>query len=172
MNEHGRVDVRDNAGLGTAVPALKESPEDFRRVVHTNHSAHWMAKERAAVMGPGSSIVNIASILVLTAGFAPQAAYSSSKAAVLGLTRDLAAQWGSRLGIRVNAIAPGYVSTDINSGFFETKAGQEMLKRIPQRRLGDVEDLYGPLLLLASDAGRYMTGSTIAVDGGHLQSSL
>ena len=85
--------------------------------------------------------------------------------------RDIAREF-ARYGIRVNAIAPGYIATDLNRDFFETEPGQKMIKRIPQKRLGDVDDLVGALLLLASDAGRYMTGSTIAVDGGHLQSSL
>lgn len=137
MDAHGRIDVLvNNAGVGIAVPALKETPEQFRGVVDVNlHGAYWAAKECAAVMEPGSSIVNVASILGLTAGFAPQAAYSASKAAVLGLTRDLAAQWGSRRGIRVNALAPGYFAS-------------EMTDEIPEKMLADI------------------TGSTLAVDGG------
>lgn len=167
MAEYGRVDVLvNNAGLGTAVPALKESPEDFRRVVDVNlDGAYWMAKECAAVMGPGSSIVNIASILGLTAGFAPQAAYSSSKAAVLGLTRDLAAQWGSRRGIRVNAVAPGYFASEMTD-----EIPEELLETITSRtlfgRLGRQPELDSAVLFLASDASSFITGTTLAVDGG------
>ena len=87
------------------------------------------------------------------------------------LTRVLALEW-ARHGIRMNAIAPGYVETELNREFFATPTGQAMIKRIPQRRLGKPEDLDGALLLLASDTSRYMTGSTIVVDGGHLQSTL
>lgn len=167
MTEHGRVDVLiNNAGLGTAVPALKESPEEFRTVVDVNlNGAYWMAKECAAVMGPGSSIVNIASILGLTAGFAPQAAYSSSKAAVLGLTRDLAAQWGSRRGIRVNAVAPGYFASEMTD-----EIPEQMLESITSRtlfgRLGRQPELDSAVLFLASDASSFITGTTLAVDGG------
>lgn len=167
MDEHGRVDVLvNNAGLGTAVPALKESPEDFRTVVDVNlNGAYWMAKECAAVMQPGSSIVNIASILGLTAGFAPQAAYSSTKAAVLGLTRDLAAQWGSRRGIRVNAVAPGYFASEMTD-----EIPEQLLATITSRtlfdRLGRQGELDSAVLFLASDASSFITGTTLAVDGG------
>ena len=120
--------------------------------------------------GKGGSIINIASI---TARRPSQtiAAYAASKAAVEHLTRAMALEW-ARSGIRVNAIAPGYFLTDINADFFETKAGEAMRSRIPMKRLGNTDELSGPLLLLASDAGSYMTGSTLVVDGGHLQSGL
>lgn len=99
------------------------------------------------------------------------ASYAASKAGVIQLTRALSLEW-ARYGIRVNAIAPGYIETNINRGFFDTEAGKAMVKRIPQRRLGTADDLAGALLLLCSDAGRYMTGSTVTVDGGHLNSPL
>ena len=165
--EHGRIDVLvNNAGIGTAVPALKETPEQFRGVVDVNlHGAYWAAKDCAAVMEPGSSIVNVASVLGLTAGFAPQAAYSASKAGVLGLTRDLAAQWGSRRGIRVNALAPGYFASEMTD-----EIPREMLDEITSStifgRLGLQPELDAALLFLASDASSFVTGATLTVDGG------
>jgi NAD(P)-dependent dehydrogenase (short-subunit alcohol dehydrogenase family) len=118
----------------------------------------------------GGSIINIASITGARPA-ARAAAYSSSKAAVLHLTRALAAEWGAD-GIRVNAIAPGYFETDLNRDYLKSYHGQAMLKRIPQRRFGQMSDLDGPLLLLASDASAYMTGAVIEVDGGHLAAPL
>jgi NAD(P)-dependent dehydrogenase (short-subunit alcohol dehydrogenase family) len=103
---------------------------------------------------------------------APQMlAYATAKAALIQLTEVLAIEW-ARYGIRVNAIAPGYIQTEINAGLFETERGQALVKRVPQRRIGAPSDLDGALLLLASDAGSFMTGSTIVVDGGHVVNSL
>ena len=118
---------------------------------------------------PGS-IVNIASILGLRVA-SSLLAYAAAKAALIQVTQALALEW-ARYGIRVNAIAPGYVETEINRGFFATEAGQAMVKRVPQRRIGTPAELEGALLLLASSAGSYMTGSVVVVDGGHLVSSL
>jgi NAD(P)-dependent dehydrogenase (short-subunit alcohol dehydrogenase family) len=135
--EFGRVDILvNNAGLGTAVPALKETPEQFRAVMEVNlHGAYWMAQAAAQVMLPGSSIVNISSILGLVSAGLPQAAYSASKAGLSGLTRDLAAQWTTRRGIRVNAIAPGLFDTEMTEqyppGYIE-----ERVKGIPAGRRG------------------------------------
>ena len=167
MDAHGRIDILvNNAGVGIAVPALKETPEQFRGVVEVNlHGAYWAAKECAAVMGPGSSIVNVASVLGLTAGFAPQAAYSASKAAVLGLTRDLAAQWGSRRGIRVNALAPGYFASEMTDEIPE-KMLADITGRTILGRLGLQAELDSALVFLASDASSFITGSTLTVDGG------
>ncbi len=167
VDTHGRIDVLvNNAGLGTAVPALKETPEQFRGVVDVNlNGAYWAAKECAAVMEPGSSIVNVASVLGLTAGFAPQAAYSATKAAVLGLTRDLAHQWGSRRGIRVNALAPGYFASEMTD-----EIPEQMLADITGStifgRLGQQAELDSALVFLASDASSFITGATLVVDGG------
>jgi NAD(P)-dependent dehydrogenase (short-subunit alcohol dehydrogenase family) len=130
----------------------------------TGAARRWRAAKRGGV------IVNIASIL----GFRVAggvAAYAVSKAGVVQLTQAQALEW-ARFGIRVNALAPGYIATDINAAFFETEPGQAMVKRIPMRRLGEPEDLDGAFLLLATDASRWMTGATIPVDGGHLVSSL
>ena len=120
--------------------------------------------------GRGGSIINIASILGLrqTGGVA---AYAVSKAAVVQLTKVAALEL-ARFGVRVNALAPGYVSTDLNEDLWESEAGNAMIKRIPQRRLGKLSEPNGPLLLLASDASSYMTGAVIAVDGGHLVAAL
>ncbi len=120
--------------------------------------------------GHGGSIINIASITGLRPG-AGSTAYSSSKAAVIQMTKGAAMEW-ARYGIRVNAIAPGYIETDLNRDFLLSSYGLAMLKRIPQRRFGSFADLDGLLLLLASDASAYMTGSVIEVDGGHLVSPL
>ena len=106
--------------------------------------------------------------LRVAGGIAP---YAISKAGVVQMTKALALEW-ARHGIRVNALAPGYIETDLNDAFFGSDAGKALIRRIPQRRLGETRELDGPLLLLASDAGSYMTGSVIAVDGGHLVSGL
>lgn len=167
MAEFGHVDVLvNNAGVGTAVPAVKETPEQFRSVIDVNlNGSYWCAQACARVMRPGSAIVNIASILGLTTAQLPQAAYSASKAAVVGLTRDLAQQWGSRKGIRVNAIAPGFFESEMTDtyqdGYLDSQA-----QRIVLGRIGDPTELAASLVWLASDAGGYVTGQTIAVDGG------
>jgi len=156
----------NNAGIGTAVPALKETPEQFRSVVDVNlNGAFWAAKECGAVMGPGSSIVNVASVLGLTAGFAPQAAYSATKAAVMGLTRDLASQWGGRRGIRVNSLAPGYFASEMTDEIPEAMLA-DITGRTIFGRLGLQPELDAALLFLASDASSFITGTTLVVDGG------
>jgi NAD(P)-dependent dehydrogenase (short-subunit alcohol dehydrogenase family) len=115
----GSVDVLvNNAGLGTAVPATRETPDEFRRVIDVNLlGAYWMAQSCGRVMGPGSSIVNIGSVLGSTTAGLPQAAYSASKAAIIGLTRDLAQQWTGRKGIRVNALAPGFFPSEMTDQY-------------------------------------------------------
>jgi NAD(P)-dependent dehydrogenase (short-subunit alcohol dehydrogenase family) len=163
----GRVDVLvNNAGIGTAVPALRETPDEFRRVLDINLSGcYWMAQRAAEVMGPGSSIVNIGSVLGLTTAGLPQAAYSATKAALIGLTRDLAQQWTGRLGIRVNALAPGWFASEMSDQLPEGYLDR-VLERIVAGRLGDPDELAGALVFLVSDAGAYVTGQTLAVDGG------
>jgi len=167
MAEFGRVDVLiNNAGVGTAVPATRETANEFRSVVDVNlHGSYWMAQACGRVMQPGSSIINIASVLGLTTAGLPQAAYSASKAAVIGLTRDLAQQWSGRKGIRVNAIAPGFFASEMTD---ELKPGylDGLMPRIIMGRLGDAAELAATAVWLASPAGGYVTGQAIVVDGG------
>ncbi len=167
VQEFGRVDVLvNNAGIGTAVPATRETPEEFRQVIDVNlNGCYWMAQACGRVMQPGSSIVNISSVLGLTTAGLPQAAYASSKAALIGLTRDLAQQWTGRKGIRVNALAPGFFASEMTEQYPEGYL-ESMGPRIPAGRKGDGIELAAALLFLASDAGGYVTGQTLAVDGG------
>jgi NAD(P)-dependent dehydrogenase (short-subunit alcohol dehydrogenase family) len=168
MSEFGRLDVLvNNAGIGTAVPALKETPEQWQSVLDVNlNGCYWMAQRAAAVMEQGGSIVNIASVLGLTTAGLPQAAYSASKAALIGLTRDLAQQWTGRRGIRVNALAPGWFESEMSDQLPEDHLDRQ-LERIVAGRLGDQEELAAALVFLASDAGGYVTGQTLPVDGGY-----
>ncbi|MGB3483596.1 MAG: SDR family oxidoreductase [Mycobacterium sp.] len=165
--EFGRVDVLiNNAGIGTAVPATRETPDEFRNVVDVNlHGSYWMAQACGRVMQPGSAVINIASILGITTAGLPQAAYAASKAAVIGLTRDLAQQWGARKGIRVNALAPGFFASEMTD---EYKPGylDSQLPRVLLGRTGDPAELAATAVWLASPAGGYVTGQTIVVDGG------
>ncbi|WP_156688374.1 SDR family NAD(P)-dependent oxidoreductase [Mycobacterium sp. Marseille-P9652] len=167
VQEFGRIDILvNNAGVGAAVPATRESPVEFRRVIDTNlNGAYWAAQACAKVMQRGSAIVNIASALALTTAGLPQAAYSASKAGLLGLTRDLAQQWGARHGIRVNALAPGFFASEMTDqypgGYFA-----RITPRIVLERIGDPAELAAAAVWLASDAGAYVTGQTIVVDGG------
>jgi len=167
MKSFGRVDVLvNNAGIGTAVPATRETPEQFRRVVDVNlNGCYWMAQACGRVMQPGSSIVNISSVLGLTTAGLPQAAYAATKAGLIGLTRDLAQQWTLRKGIRVNALAPGFFESEMTDQYPDGYLDQ-MNQRIPAGRKGDVRELAAALVFLASDAGGYVTGQTLAVDGG------
>ena len=167
MERFGHVDVLvNNAGVATSVPATRETPEQFRGVIDVNLSgAYWMAQACGRVMRPGSSIVNISSVLGITTGGLPQAAYSSSKAGLLGLTRDLAQQWTGRKGIRVNAVAPGFFASEMtdqyDDGYFE-----KARRRLLIDRWGDPRELAATIVFLASGAAGYITGQTIVVDGG------
>ena len=170
----GPIDVLvNNAGVTATAPALELAEADFDAVLDVNLRGAWRVA-RAVAPGMrdagGGSVVNVASILGLRVA-GGVAAYAVSKAALVQMTRALALEW-ARHGIRVNALAPGYVETDLNREFFASEAGRRMIRRIPQRRLGRMDELDGPLLLLAGDAGSYMTGSVLACDGGHLVSSL
>lgn len=167
MAEFGRVDVLiNNAGVGTAVPTLRETPEQFRDVVDINlNGSYWAAQACGRVMQPGSSVINIGSILGITTASLPQAAYSASKAAISGLTRDLAQQWGGRKGIRVNAIAPGFFATEMTDQYLPGYL-ESLEPRMILGRKGDPDELAATAVWLASPAGGYVTGQTIVVDGG------
>jgi NAD(P)-dependent dehydrogenase (short-subunit alcohol dehydrogenase family) len=169
VDQLGAVDILvNNAGVASAVPATREQPDEFRRVLDVNlFGTYWMAQACGRVMKPGSSIVNIGSVLGFTTGGLPQAAYSSSKAAIIGLTRDLAQQWTGRKGIRVNALAPGWFPTEMTdaheAGYLDTVA-----QRAPMGRLGRAEEAAAALVFLASPAASYVTGTVLVVDGGIL----
>ena len=171
----GGIDVLvNNSGVIAAASVLDQREAEWDFVLDTNLKGCFLVAAEAgrrmrAAKHPGS-IINIASILGLRQA-AQVAAYSTSKAALIQLTKSMALEL-ARYGIRVNAIAPGYIETDLNRDFFATPAGEALIKRIPQRQLGQPQDLDGALLLLASGSSRYMTGAVIEVDGGHLVSSL
>ena len=158
----------NNAGIVIAKPVLELTAIDWDTTIATNLRGAFLVAQAAArrmAGNGGGSIINIASIAGLRTG-GHLAAYAASKAGLIHLTKNLAVDL-ARNGVRVNAIAPGYIETELNTEFFGSKAGEDMIRRIPQRRLGRPEDLDGPLLLLASDASRYMTGAVLVVDGGH-----
>ena len=165
--EFGRVDVLiNNAGVGTSVPSLRETVDDFRRVIDVNlNGTFWMAQAAAQAMENGGSIVNVSSITAVMSLGLPQTAYSASKAAVLGLTRDLAQQWTGRRGVRVNAVLPGLFETEMTSSYFEERMSTQ-IPLIPAGRGGRPEELAAAILFLASDASSYVTGQTLIVDGG------
>jgi NAD(P)-dependent dehydrogenase (short-subunit alcohol dehydrogenase family) len=166
--EFGRVDILvNNAGLGAATPALREEPADFRRVVDVNlHGSYWMAQAFARVAEPGSSIVNIGSVLGATTAGLPHAPYAASKAALSGLTRDLASQWTGRRGIRVNCLAPGFFPSEMSDGYPDGYLERIVAERTFSGRLGDPAELAATVVWLASPAAGYITGQTIYVDGG------
>jgi NAD(P)-dependent dehydrogenase (short-subunit alcohol dehydrogenase family) len=170
MEAFGRVDILvNNAGVGTAVPASKETPEQFRSVIELNLNAcYWMAQAAGRVMQPGSSIINISSVLGLTTAGLPQAAYAASKAGLIGLTRDLAQQWSPRKGIRVNALAPGYFESEMTDVFPSSYVTETIIPRTLLGRLGHHDEIGAALVFLASDASGYVTGITLPVEGGML----
>jgi NAD(P)-dependent dehydrogenase (short-subunit alcohol dehydrogenase family) len=159
----------NNAGVGTAVPATREAPDDFRRVIEINlNGSYFMAQACGRAMREhGGSIVNIGSVLGSTTAFLPQAAYAASKAGIIGLTRDLAQQWTGRKGIRVNALAPGFFATEMTEQYPEGYL-EQMMSRVPTGRAGEARELVAAAVFLASDAASYITGVLLPVDGGLL----
>jgi NAD(P)-dependent dehydrogenase (short-subunit alcohol dehydrogenase family) len=165
----GSVDILlNNAGIGTAVPATRETPEQFRQVIDINlNGSYWMAQACGRVMQPGSSIINVGSVLGSTTAGLPQAAYGASKAAIIGLTRDLAQQWTGRKGIRVNALAPGFFPSEMTDEYPDGYL-EQMMWRVPAGRTGDPAELAAAAVFLASEASAYITGVVLPVDGGLL----
>jgi NAD(P)-dependent dehydrogenase (short-subunit alcohol dehydrogenase family) len=171
----GGLDVLiNNAGIAEPERALELTEAQWDAHLDINLKGCFFAAQSAArIMAKqetGGSIVNIASILGERVAISV-APYSAAKAGLIQLTKSLALEW-ARYRVRVNALAPGYVITDLNRDFFETEQGRALLSRVPMRRAADLADLDGPLLLLCSDASRFMTGAVVAVDGGHLVSGL
>jgi NAD(P)-dependent dehydrogenase (short-subunit alcohol dehydrogenase family) len=166
--------IVSNAGITDVVDTLEQEPAEFDRILTTNLRGPWMVAREAArhmvAQKIHGSIVNIASILALRQA-GRVTAYAVAKAGLVQMTKQLALEW-ARYGIRVNALAPGYVETDFNRDFFQTEKGQDMIRRIPTRRLTPIEDLAEPLLLLAGDGGASITGVVLPVDSGHLLSGL
>jgi NAD(P)-dependent dehydrogenase (short-subunit alcohol dehydrogenase family) len=167
IERFGRVDILvNNAGVGTAFSATSETPEQFRSVIDVNlMGSYWMAQAFARAAKNGGAIVNISSILGMRPGGLPQAAYASSKAGVIGLTRDLAAQWTSRKGIRVNALAPGFFPSEMTDQMNDASI-EMVLALTAAQRIGRVEELASTLIWLVSDASSYVSGVTVPVDGG------
>ncbi|MNJ21631.1 Gluconate 5-dehydrogenase [compost metagenome] len=172
----GVVDVvLNNAGIGNGQRVLDISEADWRAMLSTNLDGVWRVAQCAAqrlakAQRPGS-IVNIASMLGLRVGTG-YSHYCAAKAGVVQLSKSLALEL-ARYQIRVNAIAPGYFKTEMTDGYFDSDKGQAYIRDVvPMRRLGSLEELEGPFLLLASEAGGFMTGAVLAVDGGHLVGSL
>lgn len=161
--------IVNNAGIAVTKPLLQQTAADFDQVIDVNLRgcllvAQEGARRLVSAKQPGV-IVNIASVLGVRV-IPGVVGYTAAKAGLIQMTRQMAVEL-ARHGIRVNALAPGYIATELNAEFFASDPGQAMIKRVPQRRLGQVDDLAGPLLLLASAAGAHMTGSVLTVDGGH-----
>jgi NAD(P)-dependent dehydrogenase (short-subunit alcohol dehydrogenase family) len=163
----GRLDILiNNAGVTGAVPALAESPEQFSAIMDVNlNGCYWMSQAAARAMTTGGVIVNVSSIAAIRSLSLPQAAYTASKSALVGLTRDLAQQWTARRGIRVNAVLPGFFETEMTSDWFAERFAAQ-LPFIPAGRGGRPQELAAAIVFLSSDAASYITGQTLVVDGG------
>ncbi len=166
--------IINNAGIHVPGSTLDLTEEDWARVMDTNVKGAWLVSRegirRWVAEGRGGNIINVASVLGLRVQ-SQFAAYAASKAAVIQLTCSLSLDY-ARHGIRANALCPGYFATDLNREWLASDSGERMRMRIPSRRVGELHELDGPILLLASDASSYMSGATIVVDGAHMRSSL
>ncbi|WP_163804630.1 SDR family NAD(P)-dependent oxidoreductase [Mycolicibacterium anyangense] len=167
VSEFGRLDILiNNAGISAVAPALQQSVSEFRRVIDVNLvGAYQMACACAQVMEPGASIVNVASVMGLSRSLLPQAAYSASKAGLIGLTRDLANQWTGRRGIRVNALAPGFIETEMTAEL-TPEWRDRLVGACPIPRFAEQREIDAAMLFLASPASSYITATTLVVDGG------
>jgi NAD(P)-dependent dehydrogenase (short-subunit alcohol dehydrogenase family) len=170
LDRHGRLDIAvPNAGIAEVVPFEEQDLAQLRELIEVNLVSVMVLAQlagRAMLAQGGGSIVNIASVLGFVApGDTAMAGYTSAKAGVLGLTRDLAAEWGTR-GVRVNALCPGYFPTDMTGGLSHPKAIARIERRTLLARVPRPDELDGALLFLASDASSYMTGQTLVIDGG------
>ncbi len=166
----GVVDiVSNNAGVAVSKWAVDVEEDDLDFVLDTNLKGAWLvAKEAGSRMiaaRKSGSIVNTASILGMRVS-RMVSSYSASKAAVISLTQSLALEW-SRYKIRVNALCPGYFVTELNADFFSTEKGREYLRNTPAGRSGKLEEISAPFMLLASDAGSFINGTALPVDGAH-----
>jgi NAD(P)-dependent dehydrogenase (short-subunit alcohol dehydrogenase family) len=165
--EFGKVNILvNNAGFGWAKPSTRETPEEFRKVIDINlNGQYWMSQAFGRAATEGGSIINISSVLALRPGSIPQAGYAASKAGLIGLTRDMASQWTSRKGIRVNAIAPGYFPSEMTDELDPSEG--ELVKMVtPAGRFGEPHEVGDACVFLASAASSYITGITLPVDGG------
>jgi NAD(P)-dependent dehydrogenase (short-subunit alcohol dehydrogenase family) len=170
VEQLGGCDVLvNNAGIGGEYhPATDDPPAHFRHVVDVNlMGSYWMAQAAGRVMPPGSAIINLSSVMAVTTAKMPATAYSAAKAGVLGMTRDLAAQWGAK-GIRVNAILPGVFLTEATAHYSPNYQRKIIEARVPAGRLGDPVEIAGTAVFLASEASAYITGVGLPVDGGVL----
>jgi NAD(P)-dependent dehydrogenase (short-subunit alcohol dehydrogenase family) len=170
VEQLGGCDVLvNNAGIGGEYhPATDDPPENFRQVVDVNlMGSYWMAQSAGRVMRPGSAVVNLSSVMAVTTAKMPATAYSAAKAGVLGMTRDLAAQWGAK-GIRVNAILPGVFLTEATAHYSPNYQRKIIEARVPAGRLGDPVEIASTAVFLASEASAYITGVGLPVDGGVL----
>jgi NAD(P)-dependent dehydrogenase (short-subunit alcohol dehydrogenase family) len=172
MERFGRIDALvNNAGVSGAEVATRETPEHFMRIISVNLlGSFWMAQAAARVMKPGSSVVNLGSVLGTSSVGLPQAAYVASKAAVEALTRELAQQWTGRLGIRVNALVPGFFPSEMTDELPRAFL-DEVVGTIPAGRLGEPDELVAALMFLLSPAASYVSGAALAVDGGFLSAN-
>jgi NAD(P)-dependent dehydrogenase (short-subunit alcohol dehydrogenase family) len=175
IDKIGIVDILvNNAGVGDPHKFVKTTEQDWDYFMETNLKSVWRVSrhyiDRLRANQRGGSIINVASILGLQTGIG-LSLYATSKAGVVHLTKNMALELLPD-NIRVNALCPGYFKTEMNEAFFATPKGVEFIKKTPAERWGELEELSGPLLLLASDAGSFVTGVALPVDGGHLVRSL